>query len=93
MDEREKSSKSYAVAVSLAGIFGTVGLHHFYMGNYLHGLFDLALFALTIYFYFNGQILLAVIPFFIDVLHTTYVFFKLIVEKAKDGQGRYITMG
>ena len=93
MDEQEKSPKSYAVAVALAGTFGTLGLHHFYIGNFLHGLFDLGLCVLTVYFYLNGEILLALIPFFIDVLHTFYVFFQLIIERARDGKGRLITMG
>ena len=42
--ETEKSTKSYGAAVSLCGVFGTVGIHHFYLGNWLHGLFDLGLF-------------------------------------------------
>ena len=35
------SDRSYGVAVALCGIFGIVGIHHFYLGNHLHGLFDL----------------------------------------------------
>ena len=93
MKPREKSPKSYAVAVSLAGIFGTLGIHHFYTGNYVHGLFDVGLVGLTIYFYLHDQILMAAIPFVIDVLHTLYVFFKLIVEQETDGKGRVITIG
>ena len=43
------SPKSYGTAVALCGVFGTVGLHHFYLGNIIHGLLDLGLFVLFIW--------------------------------------------
>ena len=36
----EKSDKSYGAAVSLCMIFEMKGIHHFYLGNVLHGIFD-----------------------------------------------------
>ena len=46
------SSKSYAVSVCLVGVFGTVGVHHFYLGRWLHGAFDLSLVIMTVGFLF-----------------------------------------
>ena len=37
------SPKSYVWAVCLVGIFGTLGVHHFYLGRWVHGMFDLGL--------------------------------------------------
>jgi O-antigen/teichoic acid export membrane protein len=51
------SQKSYFVAVCLAGIFGTLGMLHFYLGRWLHGTFDLAMVILTIIFiFFSSQL-------------------------------------
>ena len=83
------SSKSYGVAVSLCGIFGIVGIHHFYIGNHLHGIFDLSLLIFGLLFLFSvppfGLLLLS-----IDVIHTFIIFYKLITEKQKDGSGKLI---
>ena len=43
------SPKSYGVSVMLSMIFGIVGIHHFYMGNWLHGLLDFCLFVMAFY--------------------------------------------
>jgi len=37
------SPKSYGVAVCLSTIFGVLGIHHFYLGRYLHGLLDVTM--------------------------------------------------
>ena len=49
-DSHNFSSKSFSTAVSLAGIFGIIGIHHFYIGNILHGLFDISLLIFGVYF-------------------------------------------
>jgi len=93
----QKSSKNYGIAVSLCGIFGMIGLHHFYIGKYLHGLFDLTLFLSWAYIFFisntsNGTLLLLGIFFFIiDFFHTIFVFYKLIVGEQTDGDNKLIT--
>lgn len=87
----EKSPKSYGVAVSLCGIFGVVGVHHFYIGNWLHGLFDLSLFVLFVVLYGADLILPAVFVLIVDALHTIFVFYRLIVGEQLDGKGRLIT--
>ena len=86
------SSKSYGVAVSLCGIFGIVGIHHFYIGNHLHGIFDLSLLIFGVLFLIAGDGLegLGALLLVIDVIHTFVIFYKLITEKQKDGSGKLI---
>jgi len=89
--ESLKSKKSYGLAVALCGIFGTLGVHHFYIGNWLHGLIDLALFIAFILLIMNGSMVLGLLVLGIDILHTLFIFYKLIIGKQYDGQGRVIT--
>ncbi len=87
------SSKKYGVAVGLCGVFGMLGIHHFYIGNILHGIFDLSLLFIGIVLLSTseyeglGTLLLA-----IDFIHTVVVFFRLITEKQKDGYGKVIVL-
>ena len=53
-DFSDSSRKSYVIAVCLAAIFGTVGIHHFYVGRWLHGLFDLSLLIAAGIFFFSS---------------------------------------
>lgn len=97
-DERRQpiegfSKKSFAVAVSLCGVFGTVGLHHFYLGNVLHGLFDLGLFVASIACFFSGDVelqFLGGILFALDFVHTLFVFYNLMVGRQRDSTGRLV---
>ena len=86
----QPSEKSYVIAVCLSAIFGVVGFQHFYMGRYLEATIDLGLFILTLYFFFTGQMLLAVIVAVIDGLHTLIVTFMLLTGTFRDGGGRLI---
>ncbi|MBF9035324.1 NINE protein [Rhodobacterales bacterium HKCCE2091] len=90
--ETGKSPKSYGTAVLLCGIFGTLGIHHFYLGDWMHGVVDLGLFVLTVVLLVNGQPGWAFLAIAIDVLHTITVFALLIMEKWKDGDGRPVTL-
>jgi len=90
-DKLSISNKSYGVAVTLCGIFGTLGVHHFYIGNWLHGLIDLALFIAFIILIMNGSLGLGLLVLAIDVLHTLFVFYKLIIGNQHDGHGLLIT--
>ena len=92
--EVEVSDKSYAASVCLCMIFGVLGVHHFYIGNILHGLFDLCLFVVGF-----GLILLSEDPILmliglaliiIDVIHSFVVTILLFVGKVKDGEGKLI---
>lgn len=49
-DKREYSDKSYVTAAVLSGIFGVIGIHHFYVGRWGHGLFDLSMTVLVVRF-------------------------------------------
>jgi hypothetical protein len=76
----------------LCGVFGTLGIHHFYLDDWPHGLADIALVLLTIGFFVEGYILLGVLTLLLDALHTIFVFYLLIVEKWRDGEGRLVTL-
>jgi len=87
---KEASTKSYGVAVCLSGIFGTIGLHHFYLGRWLEGLFDFSMFVLTIVLFIMGYPLWALLALAIDGLHTFIITIMLLTGSFKDGKGRYI---
>jgi len=90
----DASDKSFGIAVTLCGIFGTVGLHHFYLGNIVHGLFDLGLFFGSIFCFFSSDPslqMLGLILILMDALHTLFVFYKLIVGQQLDGASRLVT--
>ncbi|MGH1452210.1 MAG: NINE protein [Paracoccaceae bacterium] len=88
----EKSEKSYGIAIILCGIFGILGIHHFYLGNILHGILDLAMLVLAIVFTIQGQPLLAFAMMAADLLHTIIVFYQLITEQTHDGNGRQVRL-
>jgi len=92
--QAEFSDKSFGAAVALCGIFGTIGLHHFYLGNIVHGVFDLGLFVSSVLCFFSGDVslqMLGLILILMDALHTLFVFYKLIAGKQLDGAGRLVT--
>jgi len=91
-DHIEKSPKSYGVAVSLCGIFGVLGIHHFYLEDYLHGIADLALFIIAVVFFVQGNSGLATLVLLADALHSVIIFYYLIIEKWRDGQGRPVLL-
>ncbi len=93
----EISDRSYGVAIALCGIFGIVGIHHFYLRNYLHGIFDLGLFIGAFVCFFVAAVrdepslaIVAVVLFAIDTVHTVWIFYRLIVGKARDGNGKLV---
>ncbi|MEJ6477505.1 MAG: TM2 domain-containing membrane protein YozV [Paracoccaceae bacterium] len=91
-EDPEKSPKSYGVAVVLCGIFGVMGIHHFYLEDYLHGIADLALFVLAIWLFAQGNVGMATLVILVDALHSVIIFYYLIIEKWRDGQGRPVTL-
>jgi len=86
----ERSPKSYGTAVALCGVFGTLGIHHFYLEDYLHGIADVALFVIMIAFFMQGSHGYAMLVLLLDAVHTIVVFYYLIIEKWRDGKGRPI---
>ena len=89
-DFSDSSQKSYVTAVCLAAIFGTVGIHHFFVRRWLHGLFDLSLLITAGIFFFSSAWILAGLFFFVDVVHNTYFVYKLIIGEYRDGSGKLI---
>jgi TM2 domain-containing membrane protein YozV len=83
------SKKSYIISVCLSGIFGVVGIHHFYVERWMHGLFDFSLFVIFIYLISNGNYF-GFLVLLIDCIHTVYVTYKLIIGEYKDGKGKFI---
>ena len=85
------SENSYVLSECLAGVFGTAGIHHFYLKRWAHGVFDLSLLILGIYFLFFfaplGYLLL-----FTDFIHTVYFTFKLVIGEYKDGDGNLVSI-
>lgn len=84
------SEKNYIVAVCLSGIFGVIGIHHFYLGRYVEGIIDFSMFCLSIYFYSTGQLLWAVLFFVADYLHTFIITIMLLIGAFKDGKGHVV---
>ena len=90
MDIDGHSEKSYTVAVCLCGIFGIFGFHHFYVGRWGHGLFDLALSIGGIVLLLSLNPLGIVLLLF-DFIHTIFYMYKLIANEYRDGSGKLIT--
>ena len=86
----EPSEKSYTIAVCLSAIFGVVGIQHFYLGRYVEATIDFVLFFATIYFFFQGEIVIAVVVGAIDGLHTLIVTIMLLTGTFRDGSGRLV---
>ena len=94
-----KSNKSYAGAVILSGIFGIFGIHHFYLGRYAHGLFDLSLSVFGFAFIMVtdlvpdahwGYPLAGFILLGIDWLHSIIITIYLLIGEYKAGKGHYV---
>ena len=86
----EVSEKSYVIAVCLSGIFGVVGIQHFYLERWTEAMIDLCLFAATFYLIFTGQIFWALLVGTVDAVHTLIVTILLLTGSFKDGHGRLV---
>lgn len=87
---KQASAKSYGVAVCLAAIFGTIGIHHFYLERWFEGIFDLGLLILTITLFVMGYPGWAIVVFAIDAIHTFVITILLLIGEFKDGHGKYV---
>ncbi len=90
---RQISDKSYVTTVILCGIFGMLGIHHFYINNWIHGLFDLSIFVLGVSFLYSSNTAVwsvGLLLLIIDFLHTCFVTYMLIAELQLDGNGKLI---
>lgn len=86
-----KSEKKYTTAVILSGIFGIIGIHHFYVERWGMGILDFGLFIGALFFYISGHFLIAGGLFVIDFIHTIIVTYLLLVGQYRDGKGKLIT--
>jgi TM2 domain-containing membrane protein YozV len=87
---KRRSEKSYTTAVILSGIFGFVGIQHFYLGRWMEGLADVALTVGWCYYFAVDKPLMAVTFLGIDLIHTFVVSILLLVGNFKDGDGAYV---
>ncbi len=90
MNQQVYSDKRYAVAVCLSAIFGVLGIHHFYLGRWGHGLFDLSLSVggiVLISFGSFSLVLLGILLLIIDGIHTFIVTIRLLIGEYRDGKG------
>ena len=85
------SSKSYGTAVILSGIFGILGIHHFYLGRWVHGWIDLGLSILGFSLLLSGETVLGWSVLLVDFIHTVIVTFWLLTGSYHDGEGFLVT--
>ncbi len=95
LENRGYSDKSYVTAAVLTGIFGVLGIHHFYVGRWGHGLFDLLMTIVGVSMIVTADsfsVLMAsgILLLLLDGIHTVYFMYKLIVGEYRDGNGRLI---
>ncbi len=86
----QRSDKNYAVAVCLSGVFGILGIQHFYLGRYLEGCCDLGLSIFGYYSLVTGEPILGVLALAIDGIHTFIVTILLLIGSFRDGQGKLV---
>ena len=87
----KQSQKKYTTAVCLSGIFGLLGIHHFYLGRWLHGIADLSMTIGAIILIGSGSKVLGYVVLGIDIIHTCIVSIFLLIGGYKDGNGDVVT--
>lgn len=78
------------MAVCLSGVFGVLGVQHFYLGRHLEGLADVAMSVGWVYSFAAGHPLIGVLLLAIDGLHSFVVTIMLLTGSFNDGQGRRV---
>ena len=90
----QPSEKSYAVAGCFSGVFGLLGVQHFYLGRYMLGFLDMGLSigALSLFMFGNSveEFVFGAILLVIDIVHSIYVLVKLLAGEYEDGEGRLV---
>jgi len=83
----KQSKKKYTTAVCLSGTFGLLGIHHFYLGRWLHGVADLSMTVCALILIGIGSDVLGYLVLGIDIIHTVIVTIFLLIGGYKDGNG------
>ena len=87
----KKSPKKYVTAVCLSCVFGLLGIHHFYLGRWLHGFADFTMTIGGVILIGIGFDLLGILLLGIDIIHTFIITILLLVGAYKDGKGNIVT--
>ena len=83
----EPSPKSYGVAVCLSGIFGYIGIQHFYLGRWFEGALDVGLTIGWISGLAYGEDVGFCLFLAADILHSLVVTIMLLTGSFRDGDG------
>ncbi|WP_143181912.1 TM2 domain-containing protein [Thalassospira sp. TSL5-1] len=87
------SKKKFGTAVALCGVFGILGIHHFYLGNILHGIADFLLCVVAITCFVSNDpslVPIGLLLLLIDFGHTFWVMVRLFTGKTRDGLGKLV---
>lgn len=85
------SPKSYAVAVALSGVFGFIGIQHFYLGRWIEGLLDVGLtIGWVTCFFLIGEPAYGALFLMADLAHSFIVSIMLMIGTYRDGRGRLV---
>ena len=87
---KEKSDKSYGIAVSLSAVFGFVGIQHFYLGRIYEGIADVILTACWVYYFAIDKPEPAYVFLALDFLHSFITTIRLLIGNFTDGRGAYV---
>jgi len=86
----DASDRKYGVAVCLCAIFGLLGVHHFYLGRWAHGLLDLSMTVGAVaLILMNNPLGFALLV--VDIIHTFVITIMLLVGSYKDGSGNIVS--
>lgn len=90
MNQQEVSDKSYVIAVCLSGVFGMLGIQHFYLERWIEAILDFSAVFVAAYLFFTGHFLWALLVIVADALHTFIVTILLLTGSFNDGKGRRV---
>lgn len=91
LDPSLRSTRKYHVAVILSGIFGVLGIQHFYLARWGLGLIDLSLSIGAFAALVNDEVVLAALLFGTDCVHTLVITIMLLTGSFRDGDGKLVT--
>ncbi len=84
------SPKSYVVAVCLSGVFGVLGIQHFYLRRWVDGTADVLLTVAWVYYLAIEEPLYFGIFLGLDCIHSFVVTIMLLTGSFRDGDGHIV---